>query len=236
MRKLINLTGQRFGKLIVLYEIPERKFGHVYWHCKCDCGNELDVYGYHLRIGKTKSCGCLQKEIASKIHLNDLKGQKFGKLTAIEKVGNNEKGQVFWKCKCDCGNVHITLGSHLINGNTKSCGCIRSKGELKISQILRENDIKFEQQKTFQDCKDINLLPFDFYVINQYLIEFDGEQHFKSIEHFGGDESFQIRQKHDIIKNNYCKKNNIPLIRIPYTHLNDLILEDLKFETSSFLI
>lgn len=57
--------------------------------------------------------------------INDLTGMKFGKLTAIKKVGSNKNKQAFWLCRCDCGNEKIILGSNLLNENTKSCGCYR---------------------------------------------------------------------------------------------------------------
>lgn len=57
MSKLINLTGQRFGSLLVVGRADSKR-GATYWHCKCDCGDETDVRGNHLRSGKIKSCGC----------------------------------------------------------------------------------------------------------------------------------------------------------------------------------
>lgn len=63
-RPVIDLTGQRFGRLVVVRRAdpPFAKNGCVRWHCHCDCGNETDVVGYNLRRGRTASCGCLQKE------------------------------------------------------------------------------------------------------------------------------------------------------------------------------
>lgn len=237
MRQKIDLTGQKFGKWTVINEIPERKDGKIYWHCKCECGNERDVYGYWLRKGKTKSCGCLQKEIMTKIHLIDLTGKRFGNLIVLQKEGNaKDTGEAIWKCQCDCGKIIFVKGYELRSGQS-SCGCLNSSnGAIKIIEILNQNNISFETEKYFSDCKDINSLPFDFYVNNKYLIEFDGKQHFQPIEHFGGEEAFQKRKQHDQIKNEYCKNNNIPLIRIPYTHLKNLCLEDLLLETSKFII
>lgn len=69
MGKYIDLTGQKFGKLTVLYRIQgirtKNGVSKPVWHCKCDCGNECDVAGMHLRSGHTKSCGCLHKQILS---------------------------------------------------------------------------------------------------------------------------------------------------------------------------
>lgn len=92
-----------------------------------------------------------------------------------------------------------------------------SLGEKNIMKLLIENDIKYETQKKFSNCVNINELRFDFYLPDYNLcIEYDGEQHFKSVEYFGGDVGFKQRQINDDIKNKYCKDNNIELIRISY--------------------
>ena len=77
---------------------------------------------------------------------------------------------------------------------------------------------------------------FDFYVNNNYLIEYDGQQHFESVEYFGGEEQLKIQQKRDTYKNQWCKENNIPLIRIPYTKLDTLCIKDLMLETTQFRV
>ena len=121
-----------------------------------------------------------------------------------------------------------------------SCGCLKiSKGEFLIEQLLIQNNIPFEKQKTFENCKFENtnyLAKFDFYVNNKYIIEFDGIQHFKITGGWNNEEHFNKLQIHDNFKNEYCFKNNIPLIRIPYTHINNICIEDLILETSNFLI
>ena len=72
----------------------------------------------------------------------DITGEKYGRLTVIEKA-ESKNGKTRWLCQCDCGNtVHVSSRS-LVSGNTKSCGCLLSAGELKIANILRENNIKF---------------------------------------------------------------------------------------------
>jgi len=101
--------------------------------------------------------------------------------------------------------------------------CQNSKGENSIEKHLKENNIQFENQKTFSDCKHILLLPFDFYLPKHNIcIEYDGEQHHKSIKHFGGDKKFQRTKYNDKIKTEYCKQNNIQLIRIPYTEFKNI--------------
>ena len=95
--------------------------------------------------------------------------------------------------------------------------CNESKGEKRISLLLDENNIEYECQKCFDDCKDIKPLPFDFYLpkLNK-MIEYDGKQHYEPIDFFGGQEYWEYIQRHDEIKNQYCKDNNIQLLRIPY--------------------
>jgi len=97
--------------------------------------------------------------------------------------------------------------------------CKESKGERIIRQFLLKNNIIFITQKTFSKClSDKNKkLKFDFYSIDYNMcIEYDGIQHFESVEYWGGEKDFIKRQMYDQIKNEYCLKNNIRLIRIRY--------------------
>ena len=98
-----------------------------------------------------------------------------------------------------------------------------SSGELKIYNYLHDNNIKHEQQKCFCDCKDERMLPFDFY-LPEYnaCIEYQGQQHYTPIEVFKGESGFELRQKHDEMKRNFCIKNNIKLIEIPYWEYNNI--------------
>lgn len=97
--------------------------------------------------------------------------------------------------------------------------CKKSKGELQIQSFLIENDIVFIPQKTFQECKYRNLLPFDFFLPEHNIcLEYDGQQHFEAVGFFGGEEEFQKRLKKDAIKNEYCKNAGINLVRITYEH------------------
>ena len=66
----------------------------------------------------------------------DLTGQKFGRLTCLECVKSNKKGNVKWLCKCDCGNKKIVRGSHIKKGLIKSCGCFRKEIKTGITHGL----------------------------------------------------------------------------------------------------
>ncbi|MFA5586210.1 MAG: hypothetical protein WDA02_06645 [Saccharofermentanales bacterium] len=105
-----------------------------------------------------------------------------------------------------------------------------SKGEKLIYKILIDNNIKLKKQKTFKDCKDKILLKFDFYLTDYNIcIEFDGLQHFKPFELWGGEMEFKNIQRRDQIKNEYCSKNNIKLFRIKYDeNINDRMNDIIK--------
>lgn len=174
------------------------------------------------------------KQITSYNIGNDLLNQTFGKLTVISKSEKRSaNGGIYWKCRCECGREKDILGQSLLKGCSTSCGLHSniSKGNTKIADLLDENDIQYVIEKKFNTCMDKKELPFDFYVNNSYLIEYDGEQHFKEDSIF----DYEYTHKHDLIKSKWCKENNIPLIRIPYTHYNDLCIDDLKLETSNFI-
>lgn len=237
----VDLKGQKFGRLTVIAETPKRKNGSVVWHCKCDCGNECDIPSISLRKGRTRSCGCLKQESDrnSKNYI-DITGQKFGHLTVIEKVESDKYGHTRWKCVCDCP-AHtelIVFGDNLRRGHTQSCGCERrSHGELTVENLLKENNVFFEQEyKAFQFSSK-KWATFDFYVDKKYFIEYDGETHYQyNLHGWHNEAQLKAQQERDVIKNQWCKDNNIPLIRIPYWHLKDLKIEDLQLETTEFLV
>lgn len=242
--KANDLIGKRFGRLIVIEKTNKRsKDRGIIWKCKCDCGNECEIRGDSLLSGLTKSCGCLQKEYAKVIGKQsaiDISNKKFGFLTALHPTKKRDNGCVVWKCKCDCGNIVYIRSSSLVGGNTISCGCANlSNGELIISNLLKENNIYFETQKIFDDCRFTDSkLParFDFYVNQEYIIEYDGKQHF-SFSNYGWytKDKYKKIVEHDRYKDQWCQKKGIPLIRIPYTH-KKIQIEDLLLNTSQFLV
>ena len=118
------------------------------------------------------------------------------------------------------GNFFQKPSKHLIGQGCPKCKN-NYKGEIAVRNFLIKNKIEFEEQKKFKNCKDVYSLPFDFYLPKYNLcIEFDGIQHFKPIKRsykMTDDEiekNFKYIQKHDQIKNDYCKNNGIILIRL----------------------
>lgn len=255
--KAEDLRGKTFGFLKVLYRT--KNIGkHTAWKCKCTRdGNLINVRVDHLKEGRVVSCGCYAKEVAAKNiiksnhkgkNAKDITGMKSGFLIALEptekRIKYGEKSShVVWKCQC-LNPEHKTpvyceaTTMQITHKNKNSCGCIKSVGEAKIIELLCENNIPFEKEKSFKECKSTyKPYRFDFYVNNKYLIEYDGIQHFNSENHgWNNNNTLAQNQFNDKVKNNWCKENNIPLIRIPYTHLQNLCIEDLLLETSKFII
>lgn len=243
--KLEDLTGNRFTKLTVLF--PVRVNGrskHYYWLCKCDCGNYIVCRTDCIKNQHIQSCGCMTIEGVykkSQAIADSMIGERFGKLVVTafvgyQKIGANEVGRALFKCHCDCGNDNfIVTGLSLRTKYTVSCGCLtRSIGEENIETILKNNHMSFNSEYVFLDLRSDRdgYLRYDFAVLDSNnspirLIEFDGEQHFKPVDMFGGEEKFKILQHNDQLKNQYALSHNIPLVRIPY-YLRDIItLEDL---------
>ena len=127
-KNLKDITGERYGKLVVIRLLDERKDGKTVWECQCDCGNIAQVTEGHLQSGNTKSCGCLQKEAMSQIgksSIKDLTGQKYGRLEVIRLTDKRRNGSSVWECKCDCGNVVLVTSGCLQSGSLRSCGCLQ---------------------------------------------------------------------------------------------------------------
>lgn len=252
-----DLTNKKFGYLTALYRTENKgKSASPRWVCQCECGNIKDYLSQNLFKGEP-SCGCKNREKASirmfNYNLNQQSihiGDKFGKLTVLEydglkKQNSRDKNESWYICKCECGNIKSIRGNQLKTGHTLSCGCISSIGEFKIEQLLKENNIKYKKEFIFSDCLNTDTnkpFRFDFAIFDNdnflYLIEFDGRQHY-----YGPDTTtwthsipFEEIKKRDKIKNEYCIKHNIPLIRIPYTHYEDLKIEDLLLNTTTFKI
>lgn len=123
MSRYIDLTGQRFGKLVVesLYDSGGKHIS-AKWNCICDCGNKKIVDSQMLRRGYIKDCGCKIK--------NRLVGQKFGKLTVIKNTGERQSKDIVWLCQCECGNYTKVITSNLNpskKNRTLSCGCHRKE-------------------------------------------------------------------------------------------------------------
>lgn len=225
----LNLLGKTFGRLTVLKEVekPEQVSQKAsYWLCKCECGVEKIIRGNLLTSGQINSCGCMRKDSIFK----DLTNQRFGLLTVKYPLAEKAKdGGTIWFCSCECGGTTKVSVSNLLHNKVRSCGCSRiSFGEREIAELLRQNNINFKREYTFPDLLgDRNCsLRFDFCIFNKdnsinRLIEFQGLQHYKETSFFSSP------KKNDEKKKQYCLKNNIILICIPYWIQTKITLDDL---------
>lgn len=231
----LNLVGQQFNSLTVIREVPklERKNPkRVEWECQCECGNTTRVITSYLTSGHTKSCGCRRADIARRNFTKNISNKTFGRLTALEPTEQRgADGSVIWKCQCECGTIHYASTNSLTTGGISSCGCWRSKGESKINNLLFENGVNYQTQFWFSDLKDKKYLYFDFAILNddksiKCLLEYQGIQHYHpEVLHSSWKNS---PQEHDQMKRDYCKKNNIRLVEIPYTDFDIIDWEYLR--------
>lgn len=215
-----NEIGNTYGYLTIV-DIDYSKKPSIA-KCECKCGNiiyvnKADVVSYH-----TQSCGCLQRENTSKANTKDYSGYVAETGVIIVDKHSKVDGVWYYNCICPlCGNDFVALPARVFEGTTTSCGCkISSSKERIISSILDNLNVKYEKQKRFKDCKYKYTLPFDFAIYQDdkliCLIEYDGEQHFRPVDFFGGKEGHNETIIRDQIKNEYCIKNNIKLIRLNY--------------------
>lgn len=135
----------------------------------------------------------------------------------IEVLGVYQKWDtpILHRCK-KCGCEWMVKPNGVLNG-TGCPACKESHGERTISNWLNSNNVLYQRQKVFDGCKDKRVLPFDFYLpVYDICIEYQGIQHYKPIDYFGGQDSFKSQVFRDNIKREYCQKNNILLFEIPY--------------------
>ena len=257
MSKVIDMTNQKYGQLTVLSRAENDKHGKAQWLCQCDCGSAPKVInGAALRRGLVVSCGCNKLKKIKEYNNSkviDETNNVYGYLTVISRNIDSDyatDGRAMWNCLCKCGNTHIVSGKLLREGKVTSCGCrTQSLGEEAVEKLLLSNNFNYAKEYLIQVRKEFiyqhHKARFDFAIFDEnnqlkYLIEYDGLQHFEENVRENGlgwnsQEAFKKTQERDMLKNQWCKDNNIPLIRIPYTHLNNLCLEDLQLETSKFL-
>ena len=148
-RKKIDLTGQRFGKLVVIRDVG-RENGHVLWECLCDCGEPRQIKSGNLRNGNSRSCGCMV------CGNSDLKGQRFGKWTVVDECETRRWKQVCWVCVCECGTYKEVSGSSLRRGMSTSCGyCVRFEdiGGERFGKLVAVEVIERRKGQTYWLCK-----------------------------------------------------------------------------------
>lgn len=217
--------------------------------CECQCKNKTIRYKEYrdLYSGRSLSCGCLRNEqtaIRNKNNSSVKIGNQYGYLEVIKDLGYRQqsrgKNESWYRCLCHhCGNNNFEVnGNNLQSGNTTSCGCVNSRGEALIQQILQQNNINYAKEYSFPDFKTDKgyVYRFDFAIFKDnkldYLIEFDGRQHFEGPDaKWTQSYSKEEIQFKDSQKNQYCKEHKIKLKRISYKDINKISLQTLQDDT-----
>tara|TARA_R110000772_G_scaffold20466_5_gene56847 strand:- start:14010 stop:15359 length:1350 start_codon:yes stop_codon:yes gene_type:complete len=234
---LIKIGNSNRSNTDEYIEKAKKVHGDLYDYSKLDYKNKrtkitigCSVHGYftqrpsdHLNGSKCSKCAHGDANKKKRISTEDFikKSKEIHRGLYDYSKTNYESGKkVIIKCKIH-GDFRQEVGAHLRGSGCPKCR--RSKGEILISNYLKKNKILFSIERKFRDCKSTRPLPFDFYLKKYNLcIEYDGRQHFEPIKYFGGDKQLKNTQNNDKIKNDYCKKEGIKLIRIPYFKRNNI--------------
>lgn len=192
-------------------------------HKTCKHSYDIDIKGF---LSRKKGCPfCYGKTARTKEEVNELfqlkEDLKDYECTEVFTKDGHCYGNIIHHCK-KCNNskyiIRISDMLSIHNNRCQKCAFIEneSRAVKSIKKYLDENHINYEQEKKYKTCKDKKSLPFDFYLPEYNLIiEYDGIQHFKNT--YNDEETFLQCQKHDKMKNKWCKENNKDLLRIKYT-------------------
>ena len=151
-----DLTGKRYGKLVVEQMIYGQKIGvkvRTQCKCTCDCGNKVVVTMDSITTGGKVSCGCDSNERRAANNRKDLTGHRYGYLTVTDM--NWDKRYGIANCVCDCGKSVSVRANQLTSGKTRSCGCLQA---MRVSEanirdwtgVVSPYDVLFKRQS----CKN----------------------------------------------------------------------------------
>lgn len=208
MGKFVEITGERFGRLTAVR--PIRENGRFKWVCVCECGGETITTAYKLRSGHTQSCGCLQRERTSLVCKRSLAGERFGRLVAIERIGDmGDKAK--YRCKCDCGSCITVDGANLVTGATKSCGCLRKEvtANLKYRHGLTDHRLYRTWQNMRNRCNDPGNKEYQHYGGRGISVCDEWNESFDSFYEWAMSNGYQDDLTIDRIdvNGNYCPEN-----------------------------
>lgn len=196
----ICLKHQSYGELSITYNNLKYGFGCPY------CGRERTVNAKRVSFEYAK-------EVFAK---NDME--------LLDQPYTNSSTPMAYICK-----NHRDIGIQykaLVNAFKQHCPyCHKIKGEAEIARILQLNNVDFSSHKSYDDLRGVGggKLSYDFYLPKyDTLIEFQGEQHERPIDYFGGEEQFKIQCEHDLRKRNYAIEHNTKLLEIWYYEFNNI--------------
>jgi len=216
IERLKNKHGDKYDYSKVIYNGAKTKVIII-----CSKHGEFKQNSYnHLTKYGCPKCGIDKRRLSQSDFIERSKkihGDKYD-YSLVDFVDTNTKVKII--CK-EHGIFNQTPTSHSHNHGCPSCN--ESKGEKEVNKFLIKNKILFERQKSFDKCRNILPLSFDFYLPKyNTCIEYDGKQHFEPPIQWGGEKYLKQINKTDNIKNNYCENNNIKLLRIKYTEYDKI--------------
>lgn len=219
-------------ELLSYERIEEKNNTRLFLILKCkkhNCTYKSSFYHYKKGVRCSK-CGyekvAISNSKSKEENFKDFKKYEKDNEEVVDVYRDKKQKRWFGIIKCTKhGLFHISKKDYKGMGGCPKCSS--SKGENKIREYLKSIFFDFIEQYKFKDCKNINPLPFDFYIPSLNIaIEYDGKQHFEVVP-FSKDENKNIEnfkrcQQNDKIKTQYCKDNNIKLVRIPYTEFDNI--------------
>lgn len=209
--------------------------------CYClACGNTwinnrpVDLF---KREGGCPTCSLVNKGLKRRKTHEEYERQLAEINPNIKLIGRYTRSHDYIRCKCTIHGVEWeSFACNLLNQSAGCPVCNSSKGETELIEVLKDFGVNYSTQKTFKECRDIHPLRFDAYDNdNNIAFEFQGEQHYFPVDFDYNDpviaeKSFESLKRRDAIKVDYCKKNNIQLVCIPYWergNIRNYILEQI---------
>ena len=219
IEQVIAIVENNGNKLLNPEEYIDCKISNLKIQCGI-CGKVFttSLESQRLSEGACPECGIKKMANSQRLsyeYLNKLYNSNGIVLLNPEDYVKNNKLNLKFICS-ECGEVFITSKANYDVGHTRCSKCTHSKssGEILIETYLKNKNIDYIYSYSFDDCRDIKPLPFDFYLTSlNILIEFDGQLHYQARY---GEDKLQNTQNHDKMKTEYAKQHNIKLIRIPY--------------------
>jgi hypothetical protein len=155
--KLLDLTGQKFGRLTAM-RFKGREGTKTLWECVCECGNSYTTAANYLRTGDTKSCGCLMQSGVNKL---DITGEVYGQLTAISNTGKqNANGCYIWNFKCSCGELLEREIGNLRHRRESAkcdvCNSIATSGRMATHRTPKGDKVYTSWRKIKERCFNPN--------------------------------------------------------------------------------
>lgn len=209
------------NKNLILLSPIKTVSGYLKFKCN-KCGHEFERQANDFVKSKGKCPYCSHRIITTEMYNKFIEEETNGEYSLISEY-INDSTKVLIRHN-SCGFIYKIKPTYFKQEGTicPKCKRFNSKGEKAIINYLELYNISYEREYRF---KELAHYPFDFKINFQnqiYLIEFQGEQHYKPKDFFGGENGFKLQQERDKIKKNFCQEHGYNLIEIPYYEINNI--------------